>query len=165
MNDSLRAEAAATAAAQACIPVRLPYADRPRHRYRPVGGLLRDTSGPHATLLNRAISVSDKLATLGKIRRRRRDKIRTVPNFVGMTLEHRFFRSVIYECEEGDRDMTMRKLLRRRSAIRELLQNLETRPFSEDTPPSAGGWSNQSRPRLDRSSPCAPARSCEGDRR
>ena len=52
--------------------------------------------------------------------------------------------------------MTMRKLLRRRSAIRELLQNLETRPFSEDTPPSAGGWLNQSRPASTVAPPCAP---------
>ena len=34
--------------------------------------------------------------------------------------------------------MTLRKLLRRRSAFRALLQNLETRPFCDDTPPSVG---------------------------
>jgi len=44
--------------------------------------------------------------------------------------------------------MTTRRLQRRRSAFRELLQNLEIRPFSEDAPPTSSGWLNQPRPRL-----------------
>jgi len=35
--------------------------------------------------------------------------------------------------------MTMRKRLRRRCAVRELLQNLVTAPFCEDAPPVSGG--------------------------
>ncbi len=61
--------------------------------------------------------------------------------------------------------MTMRKLLRRRSALRELLQNLDTRPFCEDIPPSSGGWLNQPRPRLAHSSRGASPRSRQGDYR
>jgi hypothetical protein len=61
--------------------------------------------------------------------------------------------------------MTMRKLLRRRSAIRELLQNLETRTFREETPPAPGGWLNRPRPRLAHGAHWAPARSLQGDRR
>jgi hypothetical protein len=33
--------------------------------------------------------------------------------------------------------MNIRKLARRRSAVRELLQNLETRPFNEEAAPEA----------------------------
>lgn len=44
--------------------------------------------------------------------------------------------------------MTTRKIQRRRSAFRELLQNLEIRPFSEDAPEASGGWLKQPRPRL-----------------
>ena len=39
--------------------------------------------------------------------------------------------------------MTMRKLLRKRSAFRRILQNLETRPVLQDTPPKSVGWLNQ----------------------
>ena len=51
--------------------------------------------------------------------------------------------------------MTMRQRLRRRSAIREILRNLETRPFCEETPPVSGGWLNQRRPGLRHGSPRA----------
>ena len=39
--------------------------------------------------------------------------------------------------------MTMRKLLRKRSAVRRLLQNLETRPVIQETPPVSFGWLNR----------------------
>jgi hypothetical protein len=48
--------------------------------------------------------------------------------------------------------MTTRKLQRRRSAIRSLLQNLETRPFCGDHLPHSGGWLSQPRPKLSRGS-------------
>jgi len=48
--------------------------------------------------------------------------------------------------------MTSRRLQRRRSAIRTLLQNLEIRPFCEDNLPHSGGWLSQPRPRLSRTS-------------
>ena len=51
--------------------------------------------------------------------------------------------------------MTMRQRLRRRSAISEILRNLQTRPFCEDTPPASGGWLNQRRPGLRHGSPRA----------
>jgi len=58
--------------------------------------------------------------------------------------------------------MTTRKLQRRRSAIRSLLQNLETRPFCEDQLPHSGGWLSQPRPKLSRGSTNV---SGHGDRR
>jgi hypothetical protein len=44
--------------------------------------------------------------------------------------------------------MTMRKLQRRRSAVRELLRNLGTPPFCEDAPPVSGGLLSMPRPGL-----------------
>jgi hypothetical protein len=44
--------------------------------------------------------------------------------------------------------MTMRKRLRRRSAVRELLQKLVTLPFCEDAPRTSGGMSSVPRPVL-----------------
>jgi hypothetical protein len=44
--------------------------------------------------------------------------------------------------------MTMRKLQRRRSAVRELLRKLVTPPFCEDAPPVSGGLLSMPRPRL-----------------
>jgi hypothetical protein len=61
--------------------------------------------------------------------------------------------------------MTMRKLLRRRNAVRELLQNLETRPFCEATPAPSGGWLSLPRPRLAYGSRGSSAQSCNSDRR
>ena len=46
--------------------------------------------------------------------------------------------------------MTMRKLQRRRSAVRELPQKLVTPPFCEDTPPVSGGLLSMPRPGLAR---------------
>jgi len=53
--------------------------------------------------------------------------------------------------------MTMRKLLRKRSAFRRILQNLETRPVLQDTPPESFGWPNQLYPGIIHDSVCAPA--------
>jgi hypothetical protein len=61
--------------------------------------------------------------------------------------------------------MVMRKLLRRRSAFRAILQNLETRPFCEDLPQTSAGWLNQPRPRLAQGSRSGSARSLPGERR
>lgn len=44
--------------------------------------------------------------------------------------------------------MTMRKLQRRRSAFRELLQNLDMRPLGEGLPPAPVGWIGKPRPHL-----------------
>jgi hypothetical protein len=44
--------------------------------------------------------------------------------------------------------MTMRKRLRRRCAVRELLQKLVTAPFCEDAPPVSGGMLGRPRPGL-----------------
>ena len=44
--------------------------------------------------------------------------------------------------------MTMRKLQRRRSAVRELLQKLVTPPFCEEAPPVSGGLLSMPRPGL-----------------
>jgi len=44
--------------------------------------------------------------------------------------------------------MTMRKRLRRRCAVRELLQKLVTAPFCEDAPPVSGGLLSMPRPGL-----------------
>jgi hypothetical protein len=44
--------------------------------------------------------------------------------------------------------MTMRKLQRRRSAVRELLQKLVTPPFCEVAPPVSGGLLSMPRPGL-----------------
>ncbi len=44
--------------------------------------------------------------------------------------------------------MTMRKRLRRRSAVRELLQKLPIPPFCEDAPPTSGGMLSLPRPGL-----------------
>jgi hypothetical protein len=61
--------------------------------------------------------------------------------------------------------MTMRKLLRRRSAMRELLQNLDTRPYCEDLPPVPGGWAIRPRPGVTRGSRCVLPASGRSDRR
>lgn len=62
--------------------------------------------------------------------------------------------------------MTVRKRLRRRNAIRALLQNLEIRPFCEDSEPvSSGGWLSQPRPRFASSARSAPERGSREDRR
>jgi hypothetical protein len=58
--------------------------------------------------------------------------------------------------------MTTRRLQRRRNAIRTLLQNLDTRPFCEDTLPQSGGWLSHPRPRLARN---ASSGAGQGDRR
>lgn len=50
--------------------------------------------------------------------------------------------------DQGVSAMTMRKLMRRRTVFRELLQNLEVRPFCEDAPLGPSAWMNQPRPRL-----------------
>jgi hypothetical protein len=48
--------------------------------------------------------------------------------------------------------MTVRKLQRRRSAVRELLQKLVTPPFCQDAPPVSGGMLSLPRPGLARGS-------------
>ena len=44
--------------------------------------------------------------------------------------------------------MKMRKLMRRRTIFRELLQNIDLRPFCEDAPLGPSAWVNQPRPGL-----------------
>jgi hypothetical protein len=44
--------------------------------------------------------------------------------------------------------MKMRKLMRRRTIFRELLQNIDLRPFCEDAPHGPSAWLNQPRPGL-----------------
>jgi hypothetical protein len=62
--------------------------------------------------------------------------------------------------------MTVRKRLRRRNAIRALLQNLEIRPFCEDAEPvSSGGWLSQPRPRFASSARATIERSSRDNRR
>jgi hypothetical protein len=62
--------------------------------------------------------------------------------------------------------MTMRKLFRKRSAVRRLLQNLETRPVLQDAPPPMSfGWLNQLYPGVVHDSVCAPASFRQDDRR
>jgi hypothetical protein len=61
--------------------------------------------------------------------------------------------------------MTMRKLLRKRNAFRQLLQNLETRPLCADGQPLSGGWLSQPRPGLARAASGASGRPCPGERR
>jgi hypothetical protein len=62
--------------------------------------------------------------------------------------------------------MTMRKRLRRRNALRALLQNLEMRPFCEDAAPvSSGGWLSHPRPRFANGARSAPERGSREDRR
>jgi hypothetical protein len=58
--------------------------------------------------------------------------------------------------------MTMRKRLRRRCAIRELLRNLVTAPFCEDAPPVSGGILAGARPGLAHSSRAGDARRARG---
>ena len=61
--------------------------------------------------------------------------------------------------------MTVRKLLRKRNAVRRILQNLETRPVMQDTSPMSFGWLNQLYPGAVHDSVCAPASFCQDDRR
>ena len=58
--------------------------------------------------------------------------------------------------------MTMRKRLRRRNAIRELLQKLVVPPFCEDAPPTSGGMLSLPRPGLIHSSRAEEARRARG---
>jgi hypothetical protein len=58
--------------------------------------------------------------------------------------------------------MTMRKRLRRRCAVRELLQNLVTAPFCEDAPSVSGGPLSMPRPGLAQSSRAGDARRARG---
>jgi hypothetical protein len=44
--------------------------------------------------------------------------------------------------------MTMRRLMRRRTVFRELLQSLDLRPFCEDATLGPSAWINQPRPRF-----------------
>jgi hypothetical protein len=44
--------------------------------------------------------------------------------------------------------MKMKKSLRRRSAVRELLLNLELRPFCDEPQPVSAGWLGLARPGL-----------------
>jgi hypothetical protein len=61
--------------------------------------------------------------------------------------------------------MSMRKLLRKRNAVRRILQNLETRPVLQDTSPVSFGWLNQLYPGVVHDSVCAPASFRQDDRR
>ena len=61
--------------------------------------------------------------------------------------------------------MSTRKLLRKRNAVRRILQNLETRPVLYDTSPVSFGWLNQLYPGVVHDSVCAPASFCQDDRR
>jgi hypothetical protein len=47
-----------------------------------------------------------------------------------------------------DNAMTAKKLLRRRSAIREFLQNLPLQPYCKDLPAESAGWISRPRPRI-----------------
>jgi hypothetical protein len=58
--------------------------------------------------------------------------------------------------------MTIRKRLRRRCTVRELLQNLVTTPFCEDAPPVSGGILGRPRPGLAQSSRAGDARRARG---
>lgn len=44
--------------------------------------------------------------------------------------------------------MTAKKLLRRRCAIREFLQNLPLKSYCKDLPPESAGWISRPRPRI-----------------
>ena len=61
--------------------------------------------------------------------------------------------------------MKMRKSLRRRSAMRELLLNFELRPFCDEPPPDLAGWLGLARPGVAYSPLYAPARLLPGERR
>ncbi len=61
--------------------------------------------------------------------------------------------------------MKMRKSLRRRSAMRELLLNFELRPFSDEPPPASAGWAGLARPGVAYSPLYASARLLPGERR
>jgi hypothetical protein len=58
--------------------------------------------------------------------------------------------------------MTMRKRLRRRCAVRELLRNLVTAPFCEDASPVSGGILGPPRAGLAQSSRAEDARRARG---
>jgi len=60
--------------------------------------------------------------------------------------------------------MKMKRTLRRRSLVRELLLNFELRPFCEDLPPAAG-WRGLARPGVAYSPIYATARLLPGERR
>jgi|WetSurMetagenome_2_1015567.scaffolds.fasta_scaffold1128982_2 hypothetical protein len=57
---------------------------------------------------------------------------------------------------------TMRKLQRRRSAVRELLEKLVTPPLCEDAPPASGGLLSMPRPGLAHGSRTRDARRARG---
>jgi hypothetical protein len=61
--------------------------------------------------------------------------------------------------------MTMRKLQRRRSAFRELLQSLDTGRFGGEAPPRSVGWLKQPRLRLDHGHRSIPSQLYQGERR
>lgn len=52
--------------------------------------------------------------------------------------------------------MTAKKLLRRRSAMRELLQSLPLQPYCKDFPPESAGWISRPRPRVATQQPAQP---------
>ncbi len=58
--------------------------------------------------------------------------------------------------------MTTRKLPRRRSALRALLEKLVTPPFCEDAPPESGGMLSMPRPGLAHSSRAEDTRRARG---
>jgi hypothetical protein len=80
-------------------------------------------------------------------------------------LDHYFAGLVIDKREKESMLMTMRKLLRKRSAVRRILQNLETRPVLQETTPVSFGWLNQLYPGIVHDSVCAPASFCQDGRR
>ena len=61
--------------------------------------------------------------------------------------------------------MTMKKLLRRRSAMRELLQRLETRSLCDDVPRSPQAWPSRTRAGLSDSTCDVPRQPCPGEPR
>ena len=61
--------------------------------------------------------------------------------------------------------MKMKKSLRRRSAVRELLLNFELRPLSDESHPVSAGWLGLARPGVAYSPIHATARLLPGERR
>jgi hypothetical protein len=61
--------------------------------------------------------------------------------------------------------MKMRKSLRRSSAVRELLQNFELRPFCEEPLPVSAGWLGQALPGVAYAPIYATSRLLPGERR
>jgi len=73
--------------------------------------------------------------------------------------------AIINAKEQGSFVMTMRKLQRRRSAFRELLQSLDTGRFGGEAPLRSVGWLKQPRLRLDQGHRSIPSQLYQGESR